>query len=198
MSNPVRHVQRSRSPWLSRFPYPLPDMSDITIRIGNGAIKEPPHPQVLDGHSKHFKKHSPSDLELLSSSPRLTLPFLRIWEKIGALLSIPLSFQRLAQCSSSPTMLIVFVTLGDSSSRWLGLLEDSQACGWAPKSLHCLPRERILSEGPSLTLVATCKGFGVESNPTLCGLLNGDVDTFVVLNFGRKILCLLFSYWFTF
>jgi hypothetical protein len=47
----------------------------------------------------------------------------------------------------------------------------------------------ILSEEPSLTLVVTWRGFRVESNPTLCRLLNRDVGTFVVLNFKSK-LCL--------
>jgi hypothetical protein len=44
----------------------------------------------------------------------------------------------------------------------------------------------ILSEETSLTLVVTWRGFRVWSNPTLCGLLKGDVNTFVVLNFENK------------
>jgi hypothetical protein len=37
-------------------------------------------------------------------------------------------------------------------------------------------------------------GFRVESNPTLCGLLNGDVGAFVVLNFENKSLSLVSYY----
>jgi hypothetical protein len=35
-------------------------------------------------------------------------------------------------------------------------------------------------------LVVVQRGFRVESNPVICGLLDRDVDTFVVLNFGNK------------
>jgi hypothetical protein len=37
-------------------------------------------------------------------------------------------------------------------------------------------------------------GFRVESNPTLCGLFNGDVGAFVVLNFENKSLSLVSYY----
>jgi hypothetical protein len=35
------------------------------------------------------------------------------------------------------------------------------------------------------------EGLRVESNPTLCGLLNGDVGVFVALNFRKKSLSLV-------
>jgi hypothetical protein len=37
-------------------------------------------------------------------------------------------------------------------------------------------------------------GLRVESNPTLCRLLNGDVVAFVTLNFGKKYLSLAVIY----
>jgi hypothetical protein len=37
-------------------------------------------------------------------------------------------------------------------------------------------------------------GFIVERNPTLCGLFNGDVGAFVVLNFRNKSLSLVVNY----
>jgi hypothetical protein len=42
--------------------------------------------------------------------------------------------------------------------------------------------------------VVVQEGFRVESNPTLCGLLNGDVGAFVVLNFENKSLSLVSYY----
>jgi hypothetical protein len=38
----------------------------------------------------------------------------------------------------------------------------------------------------------------VESNPTLCVLFNGDVGTFMVLNFKNKFVSPMFLMWFTF
>jgi hypothetical protein len=43
----------------------------------------------------------------------------------------------------------------------------------------------ILSREPSLRLWRL-ERFKVERDSILCGLLNGDIDTFVVLNFGIK------------
>jgi hypothetical protein len=43
--------------------------------------------------------------------------------------------------------------------------------------------------------VVVCRGFRVESNPTLYGLLNEDIDIFMVLNFRNKSCVLVpFSY----
>jgi hypothetical protein len=48
------------------------------------------------------------------------------------------------------------------------------------------------SEEPNSTLVAVQGGFRVESNPALRGLHNGDVGTFVMLNFGNKSMSHVF------
>jgi hypothetical protein len=46
----------------------------------------------------------------------------------------------------------------------------------------------IDSKGTDLILVVVRGCLRVESNSTLCGLLNGDIGAFVVLNFGKKSL----------
>jgi hypothetical protein len=50
------------------------------------------------------------------------------------------------------------------------------------------------SEEPNSTFDVVQGGFRVDSNPTLCGLLNGDVDTFVVLNFKNNLCLTVYSY----
>jgi hypothetical protein len=49
----------------------------------------------------------------------------------------------------------------------------------------------IDSEEPNLILVIVQICLRVESNPALCGHLNGDVGAFVTLNFENKSLSLL-------
>jgi hypothetical protein len=48
------------------------------------------------------------------------------------------------------------------------------------------------SEEPNLKKLVVQGGFRVERNLTLCGLLNGDVGTFVVLNFENKSMSPVF------
>jgi hypothetical protein len=48
----------------------------------------------------------------------------------------------------------------------------------------------IDSEELNLIFVIVRGGLRVESNPALCGHLNGDVGTFAALNFGNKSLSL--------
>jgi hypothetical protein len=52
----------------------------------------------------------------------------------------------------------------------------------------------IDSEEPNSILVIIQGGFKVESNPTLCRLLNGDVGAFVALNFRNKSLSCVSCY----
>jgi hypothetical protein len=52
--------------------------------------------------------------------------------------------------------------------------------------IHIVLFVRIDSEEPNSTFMVVWGGFRVESNPALCGLINGDVGTFVVLNIGNK------------
>jgi hypothetical protein len=55
------------------------------------SYKKPIEPLVLVGHSKHFKKLSHSDLELLFSSPKLPPLFFGGFERIlETFLSVPL------------------------------------------------------------------------------------------------------------
>jgi hypothetical protein len=49
----------------------------------------------------------------------------------------------------------------------------------------------IDSEELNLIFVIVRGGLRVESNPALCGHLNGDVGTFAALNFGNKSLSLV-------
>jgi hypothetical protein len=49
----------------------------------------------------------------------------------------------------------------------------------------------INSEESNSILVIVQRGLRVESNPTLCGPLNGDVGSFVALNFKNKSLSLV-------
>jgi hypothetical protein len=76
---PVRPPSNTSDPaftwlfWISRQTCPTPSghvqrYDNITIRNRCGAIKGPIPLQVSADHSKHFKIHSFSDLELLSSS----------------------------------------------------------------------------------------------------------------------------------
>jgi hypothetical protein len=122
------------------------------------------------------------DLEFFSHSLTHFSPHL---EHLRNNWSVPLS-ESLIQAralSSSKKVLLVFVILGDSTPRWLGI-----AWGlWLSLRKLVFPSSWEDSEWTAeLTLMVAWRGFGAEINPTLYELINGDVVTFMVLNFENQ------------
>jgi hypothetical protein len=85
----------------------------------------------------------------------------------------------------------VFVTLGDLSSRRLGIARELPSL-WLSSRKFVLPSYVWgLIVKNWIALGGHSKRFRVERNPVLCGHLNGEVGIFVVLNFRNKscVLC---------
>jgi hypothetical protein len=115
-------------------------------------------------------------------------------------LSDSLSESSKSTSSTSLTTWCVLVTLRDSSPRQLGVVREFQSYGDTPESLYCPPLcgdwyWRIKAR----SLWPVWWGERIERDPILCGFLNGDISTFVALNFRIKYCvsscscCLLLS-----
>jgi hypothetical protein len=85
----------------------------------------------------------------------------------------------------------VFVTLGDLSPRRLGIARELPSLWLSPMKFVLPSYVCGLIVKNWIDLDGHSERFRVERNRVLCGHLNGDIDIFVVLNFGNKscVLC---------